>query len=122
MGHDEDIKALQDELKDINESARLPNKIKDYQPVMWILGALAIGLLAWSDLSHMADENKSDIVEARDYTHTKFSELKAILDNYKVEQKFTRDQVLLLKEQSKYTREDVSENKELLKEILQKIK
>ena len=122
MGHDEDIKALQDGLKDINESAKIQNKVRDYQPVIWILGALSLALFAWSDLKHMAKENKGDIVEAKDYTHTKFSELKAILDNYKLEQKFTRDQVLLLKEQSKYTREDVSENKELLKEILQKIK
>ena len=129
MGHAEEIKDLKTKVDNLSDSTKIENKMKNYQPIFAIAGALCVVLFAWSDLKHMAQQNakeveafEGDITEARDYTQTKFNELKSILDDYKKKQDSTHDQVLLLKGQTEYTRKQVSENNELLKELIKKTK
>jgi hypothetical protein len=129
MGHAEDIKDLQTKVEDLKDSSKIENKIKDSQPIFYIIGALCVVLFAWSDLKYMAQQNKEDvkafeddITGARDYTQTKFNELKSILDDYKKKQDSTHDQVLLLKGESHYTKNQVAENNQLLKELIKQNK
>ena len=129
MGHAEEIKDLKTKVNNLSDSSKIENKIKNYQPILAIVGALCVALFAWSDLKHMAQQNtkeveafEDDISEARDYTQTKFNELKSILDNYKKKQDSTHDQVLLLKVQTEYTKTQVKENNQLLKELIKQNK
>ena len=128
MGHDEDIEKLKTDVDKMKESGSIQHKAKEFQPFIWVLVLFIGAVMAWSDLKNMAEHNErevhrfeDDIKEAKDYTHTKFNELKTILDEYKRKQDSTHDQVLLLKEQNKWTRQEIADNNEILKELLQKI-
>ena len=128
MGHDEDIQKLKTDVDNLSKSSQIQNKAREYQPLIWILTMFVGAILGWSNLKSLAELNQreinrfdEDIKDAKYYTETKFKELKIILDDYKRKQDLTHDQVLLLKEQNKYTRQEVSNNNELLKQLLNKI-
>lgn len=128
MGHDEDIQKLKTDVDNLNKSGQIQNKAREYQPLIWILIMFVGAILGWSNLKSLAELNQreinrfdGDIKDAKYYTETKFKELKVILDDYKRKQDLTHDQVLLLKEQNRYTRQEVANNNELLKQLLNKI-
>ena len=63
-----------------------------------------------------------DIKEARDYTKTKFNDLKTILDDYKTKQDSTHEQVVKLTQQVENQKDAIDDNNELLRQLLEKTK
>jgi len=127
MGDEEDIKELKTKVEEMEKSATIGNKLKEIQPIIYVL-VLFFGIMAaWFDMKATAEKNsiemhrvEDDIEEAKTYTHTKFNELKIHLDNYRKKADSTHDEVLKLKEQTRYTLAKIDDQNELLKQLLNK--
>jgi hypothetical protein len=120
MGNDEDIQKLKTDIKEMQNNQTFSHKIKEAQPLIWIVVMLVGAVTAWADLNSTARDNMQDIeqldedvTKAENYTSSKFNELKIILDSYKKKADSTHDQVLQLKEQSKH-------QSELLRQLINK--